>query len=835
MKRTTSFSRWSKVLVGCAWGWSAVAVLATLAAPPSVSAAQPSPSPEPRWTENQAWAWSRKQPWIVGFNYVPSTAANTTEFWSAETFDEKTMDRELGWGAGLGFNSCRVFVQYLVWKHDPDGLIQRLDRFLAVADKHHLSTTLVLFDDCAFGDPPQTEPYLGKQRDPIPGMILPSWTPSPGLQAVTNQDTWPELEKYTKSVVGAFGRDRRVLLWDLYNEPGNSGMGNKSLPLMEATFAWARAAHPSQPLTVSVWGAPAEISQRQLELSDVPSFHFYGNREGLWHQIANYKKRGRPVINTEWMARLQGSQWATDLPLFRQEAVGCYSWGLVNGRTQCQFAWYHQRGTPEPKVWLHDLFHQDGEPYEPAEHAVIRQTAAEKTIDWSAADYTKMQGGNAGPPPRMFFGDATRHGRPFAKDPSVLRLGERYLMYYSVAPSTNKSLPKGWAIGIAESRDLVGWKKIGEILPEQDCERNGLVNGKAILLGGKIHLFYNTYGNGKNDALCHASSEDGLKFTRDPSNPILRPTGVWNSGRAIDCDAFEFGGKLWLIYATRDPSMQTQMLVAATADLKSDFGRAAWSPVGDGPILRPELPWETRCIEAPSVIQRGNALYLFYGGGYNNDPQQIGCATSTDGLRWTRLCREPLIPNGQPGDWNSSETGHPGDFTDTDGRTYLFVQANSDQGRTWFLSAYEIAWQRDRPVVLWDSSKFSKKRPGSAAHCDRGVNFSQAWTCWSGQGPRGDRLHYANTPDATATWEFQGSSVTLIHKMGPDCGIARVTLDGQPAPVAEIDTYSPTVEWNHRTPLAADLSPGRHVIIVKSTATKNVKSSNHYVQIVDFE
>jgi hypothetical protein len=43
------------------------------------------------------------------------------------------------------------------------------------------------------------------------------------------------------------------------------------------------------------------------------------------------------------MARLQGSRWDTDLPLFQQEAVGCYSWGLVNGRTQCQFAWFHRK------------------------------------------------------------------------------------------------------------------------------------------------------------------------------------------------------------------------------------------------------------------------------------------------------------------------------------------------------------------------------------------------------------------------------------------------------------------------------------------------------------
>ena len=134
-----------------------------------------------------------------------------------------------------------------------------------------------------------------------------------------------------------------------------------------------RAAAPTQPLTMSPWGGPVEISRRQLELSDIVSFHFYGDHAGLQNQIASYKKLQRPIINTEWMARLQGSRWETDLPLFKREAVGCYCWGLVNGRTQCQFAWYHRRGTPEPKVWFHDLFHCDGRPYNSGEHELDPQ------------------------------------------------------------------------------------------------------------------------------------------------------------------------------------------------------------------------------------------------------------------------------------------------------------------------------------------------------------------------------------------------------------------------------------------------------------------------------
>lgn len=302
--------------------------------------------------------------------------------------------------------------------------------------------------------------------------------------------------------------------------------------------------------------------------------------------------------------------------------------------------------------------------------------------------------------PRMYWADASRTGRPFSKDPCVIKFGGRYLLYFSLPPVTDKSAPPGWAVGIAESGDLVTWKKTGELLPAQDCDKKGLAAPAAIVLDGKVHLFYQTYGNGPQDAICHAVSEDGLRFTRDPTNPVFHPTGGWTAGRAIDADVTEHDGKLFLFCATRDPAMKIQMLVAAAADRRSDFGRAAWKQLGDGPILKPELPWETKCIEAPSLLKRGDTLYLFYAGGYNNEPQQIGCATSKDGLHWTRLLQEPLLPNGYPGEWNSSESGHPGIFQDDDGQTYLFFQGNNDKGKTWFLSWVKLGWKEGRPQVM---------------------------------------------------------------------------------------------------------------------------------------
>lgn len=309
----------------------------------------------------------------------------------------------------------------------------------------------------------------------------------------------------------------------------------------------------------------------------------------------------------------------------------------------------------------------------------------------------------AAPRPAMQWADTSR-GRPFAKDPSVVRFRDRTLMYYSVPPAadqaTGESWAAGWCIGIAESRgDLDHWEKLGELHPAQACDQRGLCAPGAFVRAGRLHLFYQTYGNGAKDAICHAWSDDGVNFTRDPSNPVFAPTGAWTAGRAIDAEVFPVGDRLLLFFATRDPAMKVQMVGVAGAPLASDFSREHWRLLVDGPVLKPALPWERRCIEAPTVLRRGDTLFMFYAGGYNNEPQQIGVATSRDGLTWTRLADEPLLPNGPADAWNASESGHPGVFVDADGRTHLFYQGNRDRGKTWYLSRVELGWRDERPFV----------------------------------------------------------------------------------------------------------------------------------------
>lgn len=336
-----------------------------------------------RWPIERIGEWYARQPWIVGFNYLPRTAVNWTELWQAESFDLATIEQELGWAERIGFNAIRTNLQYRVWQDDGAALRARLDRFLGAAARRGMRTLLCLFDDCAFSG---REPYLGRQDAPVPGVHNSGAAASPGRAVVRDRSRWPDLERYVRDVVSHFSDDGRLLAWDLYNEPGNEFVFTRkaaphpegplaphSMALAEACFGWARAAAPSQPLTSGVWSLDGKAREALLlELSDFVSFHDYLPLEPLARRVEELRSLGRPLVCTEWLARGLGSIPQTHLPWFARQRIGCFHWGLVNGRTQTHLPW---PGLPPPGPdgrWHHDLLHPDGTAYDETEIALFR-------------------------------------------------------------------------------------------------------------------------------------------------------------------------------------------------------------------------------------------------------------------------------------------------------------------------------------------------------------------------------------------------------------------------------------------------------------------------------
>jgi hypothetical protein len=336
-----------------------------------------------RWSESEANAWYAGQPWLVGSNYVPADAINQLEMWQAATFDPQRIDTELSWAEGLGMNTMRVFLHDLLWQQDATGFKRRIEVFLGIADKHHIHPIFVLFDSCW-----EEVPKLGPQHPPIPGVHNSGWVQSPGVPALKDPSQYPRLKVYVQGVVSAFGKDKRIVAWDVWNEPANTP---EVVALLPQIFAWARQAHPSQPLTSGVVyddSAKADLAARsgvvetQLAQSDVLSFHNYGWPENFERTVIELQKHRRPVICTEYMARSVGSTFDTILPIAKTYHVGAINWGLVVGKTQTNLpwdSWEHPYVKTEPGVWFHDVLRADGKPYREREVEIIRELTGVKT------------------------------------------------------------------------------------------------------------------------------------------------------------------------------------------------------------------------------------------------------------------------------------------------------------------------------------------------------------------------------------------------------------------------------------------------------------------------
>src|SRR3984957_9298576 len=321
------------------------------------------------WSPQKANAWYAQHKWINGANFTPSTAINQLEMWQADTFDPTTIDREVGYAENIGFNTMRVFLHSVVWREDPKSFKQRVNQYLAIADKHHIQTIFVFFDDCWN---PNAKP--GKQPDPKPGIHNSGWMQDPGRPLKTEAD-YLELKKYVVDMLTTFRHDNRILLWDLYNEPGNSNKNFKSAVLLTKVFAWAHAVNPDQPVSAGIWDSDLkELDKIQLENSDVITYHCYDTPDNHEKLVQRLKLNGRPVICTEYMARPRNSTFENTMPMLKEENVGAINWGFVSGKTNTIYAW----DTPipdgsEPKLWFHDIFRKDGTPYKKKETDLIKQ------------------------------------------------------------------------------------------------------------------------------------------------------------------------------------------------------------------------------------------------------------------------------------------------------------------------------------------------------------------------------------------------------------------------------------------------------------------------------
>ena len=343
-----------------------------------------------RWSADRANSWYQAQGWLVGANYVTSTAVNQLEMFQPGTYDPRRIDSELGYARLLGLNTVRVFLHDPLWAQDPRGFLSRLSQFVAIAAGRGIKPLFVLFDSCW-----NPFPRAGQQPPPTPGVHNSGWVQSPGAEHIDDPRYRTVLYNYVTGILSQFRSDNRVLGWDLWNEPDNPARVYRKVErkdkqelvaaLLPQVFQWARSVDPVQPLTSAVWngswGDPSsrsEISGIQLDNADVVTFHSYGKPAEFESRVSELSSLGRPILCTEYLARPLGSTVEGILPIAKRHNVGAFNWGFVAGKTQTYLPWdsWDHPYRSVPKSWFSDLVQPDGQPFSNGEIQTIRQLAA---------------------------------------------------------------------------------------------------------------------------------------------------------------------------------------------------------------------------------------------------------------------------------------------------------------------------------------------------------------------------------------------------------------------------------------------------------------------------
>ncbi|MBQ0125024.1 MAG: cellulase family glycosylhydrolase [Clostridiales bacterium] len=346
-----------------------------------------------KWTEKEANAWYDALPWLRGCNFIGSDCASRIDMWQSYGAKEHfaTAERELALAEKIGFNTVRLLVEFDVWYQEHDAFMENLERYIALSASHGLSAVIALANEAVLSRGEFSLKTLGEQsyalgyhQGRLP--LTPEQAAKPAVHPLEVEPWKSRYLDMVKEIVTKYRSDSRVIMWNVYNEPGII-IGERVLPLLTSLFETVRACDPIQPLAADVWHPIKDgeiknpIDKAAFELSDVISFHSYTAYRWFVPQIEALKKLDRPIFLTEWLNRISHNDVREIYPLLYLEKIACHCWGFVVGKTQTNEPWdslweQYENGT-HPDLdftkWQHDLFRPSLHPYDPHEIELITE------------------------------------------------------------------------------------------------------------------------------------------------------------------------------------------------------------------------------------------------------------------------------------------------------------------------------------------------------------------------------------------------------------------------------------------------------------------------------
>ena len=262
-----------------------------------------------RWTAEQANDWYDAQPWLVGCNFLPQHGDQSARDVAGRHVRSRRRSTASWVGRSRSASTrCACSCTTCPGRRTATGSLQRVDEFLEIAAKHKIRPLIVFFD--GVWDP---DPQSGLQRRPRTGVHNSGWVQSPGRVVLADPAKQDALKPYvsrcaadatartTAFSLGTCSTNRTTPTGEQLRPAGVEEQGRSRGPAgAQSRSSGPARSNPTQPLTVGVWrlehwDQPQQLNQvhrAALELSDVISFHDYGNADS---DEAAHRRAARPT------------------------------------------------------------------------------------------------------------------------------------------------------------------------------------------------------------------------------------------------------------------------------------------------------------------------------------------------------------------------------------------------------------------------------------------------------------------------------------------------------------------------------------------------------------
>jgi predicted GH43/DUF377 family glycosyl hydrolase len=244
----------------------------------------------------------------------------------------------------------------------------------------------------------------------------------------------------------------------------------------------------------------------------------------------------------------------------------------------------------------------------------------------------------------------------FTTSPVVLYDGAVYRMWYVGGHATANG------IGYANSSDGITWKRYPQAVlspgPAGSWDSSRITIGSVLWNESLFLMAYRgenatTFTNG---AIGVAASKDGISWIKYPGNPVMIPghlDAVMGEPFAI---RWQTTYNMWYAGNIANEPASTIRIFYATSS--NGIKWTKWP----APVLSPSSDpyvWDSATVTSPSVVRQGSNFGLWYTGFNQSSTGQIGYATSTDGVGWSKSLSNPILTVGLSGSWDSAGVEHP--------------------------------------------------------------------------------------------------------------------------------------------------------------------------------